>query len=110
MKFYSEVTEEMYDTIEALQAAEEKVSLKAEKEKDVNEIFNLVKEAANLEQKTLKRMAEYDKKYGFGSIATDLLKRASEDNQKFTFSMSPVNTTTTKSNTFNDLLKDFLSK
>ena len=114
MKFYSEVTEEMYDTVEALQAAEEKVSLKAEKEKDINEILDLVKEAANLEQKTLKKMAEYDQKYGFGSVATDLLKKVGVDNKKFTFSFSPSsinrNHTTVNKDSFNDLLKDFLSK
>ena len=55
MKFYSEVTEEMYDTMEALQAAEENVSREAEKEKDINEIFGLVKEASELEKKLLKK-------------------------------------------------------
>ena len=90
MKFYSEVTEEMYDTIEALQTAEEKVSLKAEKEEDINEIFDLVREASELEKKTLKKMADYDQKYGFGSVATDLLKKAGVDNKKFTFSFSPT--------------------
>lgn len=116
MKFYSEVTKEMYDTIEALQAAEEKVSLKAEKEKDINEIFDLVKEASELEKKTLKKMAEYDQKYGFGSVATDLLKKVGVDNKNFTFSFSPVpssinkNRTTVDKDSFNDLLKDFLNK
>ena len=73
MKFYSEVTKEMYDTVEALQAAEEKVYLKTEKEEDINEIFELVKEAANLEQKTLKLMRDFDTKYGFGSCAKELM-------------------------------------
>lgn len=114
MKFYSELTEEMYDTIEALQAAEEKVSHEAEKEEDINEIFDLVKEAANLEQKTLKKMAEYDKKYGFGSVAADLLKKVGVNNKNLTFSFSPSpvnrNHTTVNKDSFNDLLKDFLSK
>ena len=112
MKFYSEVTKEMYDTIEALQAAEERVSLKAEKEKDINEIFDLVKEASELEKKTLKKMADYDQKYGFGSVATELLKKVGVDNEKFTFSFSPVNKNcaSVKKDSFNDLLKDFLSK
>lgn len=113
MKFYSELTEEMYDTIEALQAAEEKISREAEKEEDINEIFDLVKEASELEKKTLKKMAEYDQKYGFGSVATDLLKKVGVNNKNFTFSMSPVvnrNHTTVNKDSFNDLLKDFLSK
>ena len=116
MKFYSEVTEEMYDTIEALQAAEEKVNLKAEREEDINEIFDLVKEASELEKKTLKKMADYDQKYGFGSVATDLLKKVGVDNKNFTFSFSPTpssinkNRTTVDKNSFNDLLKDFLNK
>lgn len=116
MKFYSEVTEEMYDTIEALQAAEEKVSHEKEKEKDINEILGFVEEAAKLEKKTLKKMAEYDQKYGFGSVATDLLKKIGADNKKFTFSFSPCpssmnrNHTTVNKDSFNDLLKDFLSK
>lgn len=112
MKFYSELTEEMYDTIEALQAAEEKISREAEKEEDINEIFDLVKEASELEKKTLKKMAEYDQKYGFGSVATDLLKKVGVNNKNFTFSMSPVNRnhTTVNKDSFNDLLKDFLSK
>ncbi len=112
MKFYSELTEEMYDTIEALQAAEEKISREAEKEEDINEIFDLVKEASELEKKTLKKMAEYDQKYGFGSVATDLLKKVGVNNKNFTFSFSPVNRnhTTVEKDSFNDLLKDFLSK
>ena len=111
MKFYSEVTKEMYDTVEALQAAE-KISLKAEKEEDINEIFDLVKEASELEKKILKKMADYDQKYGFGSVATDLLKKAGVDNEKFTFSFSPVNKNrvSVKGDSFNDLLKDFLDK
>ena len=114
MKFYSEVTKEMYDTIEALQAAEEKVNLKAEREEDINEIFDLVKEASELEKKTLKKMADYDQKYGFGSVATDLLKKVGVDNKNFTFSFSPSpinkNRTTVDKDSFNDLLRDFLSK
>lgn len=116
MKFYSELTEEMYDTIEALQTAEEKISREVEKEEDINEIFDLVKEASELEKKILKKMAEYDQKYGFGSVATDLLKKAGVDNKKFTFSFSPTpssinrNRTTVEKDSFNDLLKDFLDK
>lgn len=115
MKFYSEVTEEMYDTIEALQVAEEKVSREKEKETDINEIVGFVKEAAKLEEKTLKKMAEYDQKYGFGSVATDLLKKVGID-KKVAFTFNPISTsenrnhTTVKKDAFNDLLRDFLSK
>lgn len=113
MKYYSEVTGEMFDTIEALQIAEEKVSRKAEKEKDINEIFDLVKEASELEKKTLKKMADYDQKYGLGSAAKDLLKKVGvEDDENFVFSFGPAlrNHAVVKKDSFNDLLKDFLSK
>lgn len=115
MKFYSEVTKEMYDTIEALQVAEEKISREKEKEEDINEILGFVKEAAKLEEKTLKKMAEYDQKYGFGSVATDLLKKLKID-KKVAFTFNPSLTsenrdqTVTKGDAFNDLLRDFLSK
>lgn len=112
MKFYSELTEEMYDTIEELQIAEEKISREEEKKEDIDEIFILVKEFSELEKKILKKMAEYDQKYGFGSSAVDLLKKAGVDNEKFVFSFGPAyrNHTTTKKDSFNDLLKDFLNK
>ena len=113
MKFYSEVTGEMFDTMEALQAAEEKVSREAEKEKDINEIFNLVKDASELEKKTLKKMTEYDQKYGFGSAAKDLLKKAGIKEEDFVLSFGPYghrNPTAVKKDPFNDLLKDFLGK
>ena len=107
MKFYSEVTEEMYDTMEALQAAEGKV----EKEEDINEIFNLIKEASELEKKTLKKMADYDQKYGFGSVAKDLLKKAGVDeNVILSFGPTYRNHATVKKDSFNDILKEFLGK
>lgn len=110
MKFYSEVTEEMYDTMEALQVAEAKVSRKAEKEKDINEIFGLVKESSELEKKTLKKMTDYDQKYGLGSAARDLLKKAGVDeNVILSFGPTYRNHTAVKKDSFNDLLKDFLS-
>ena len=107
MKFYSEVTKEMYDTMEALQAAEGKV----EKEEDISEIFNLVKEASELEKKTLKKMADYDQKYGFGSVAKDLLKKAGVD-ENVILSLGPTyrNHATVKKDSFNDILKEFLGK
>ena len=111
MKFYSEVTEEMYDTLEALQTAEAKVNREAEKEEDISEIFDLVKEASELEKKTLKKMADYDQKYGFGSVAKDLLKKAGVDeNVILSFGPTYRNHTTVKKDSFNDLLRDFLSK
>lgn len=111
MKFYSEVTEEMYDTMEALQIAEGKANREAEKEEDISEIFNLVKEASELEKKTLKKMADYDQKYGFGSVAKDLLKKAGVDeNVILSFGPTYRNHATVKKDSFNDLLKDFLSK
>lgn len=110
MKFYSEVTKEMYDTMEALQVAEARVNREAEKEKDINEIFNLVKESSELEKKTLKKMTDYDQKYGFGLAAKDLLKRAGVD-ENIILSFGPTyrNHAAVKKDSFNDLLKDFLS-
>lgn len=113
MKYYSEVTGEMFDTIEALEVAEEKVSRKTEKEKDINEIFDLVKESSELEKKTLKKMADYDQKYGLGSAARDLLKKVGVKDEDFVFSFGPSvhrNPTAVKKDPFNDLLKDFLGK
>lgn len=111
MKFYSEVTEEMYDTMEALQVAEAKVNREAEKEKDISEIFDLVKEASELEKKTLKKMTDYDQKYGFGSTAKDLLKKAGVDeNVILSFGPTYQNHATIKKDSFNDILKEFLGK
>lgn len=111
MKFYSEVTEEMYDTMEALQVAEGKANREAEKEKDISEVFNLVKEASELEKKTLKKMADYDQKYGFGSVAKDLLKKAGVDeNVILSFGPTYRNHATVKKDSFNDILKEFLGK
>ena len=111
MKFYSEVTKEMYDTMEALQTAEAKVNREAEKEEDINEIFDLVKEASELEKKTLKKMTDYDQKYGFGSATKDLLKKAGVDeNLIFSFGPTYRNHATVKQDSFNDILKEFLGK
>ena len=111
MKFYSEVTEEMYDTLEALQTAEAKVNREAEKEEDISEIFDLVKEASELEKKTLKKMTDYDQKYGFGSVAKDLLKKAGVDeNVILSFGPTYRNHATVKKDSFNDILKEFLGK
>ena len=111
MKFYSEVTEEMYDTLEALQVAEGKANREAEKEKDISEIFDLVKEALELEKKTLKKMTDYDQKYGFGSAAKDLLEKAGVDeNVILSFGPTYRNHATIKKDSFNDILKEFLGK
>ena len=104
MKFYSEVTKEMYDTVEALQAAEKKVNFEAEKEEDINEIFDIVKEAANLEQKTLKLMKDFDTKYGFGSCAKELLSKAND------IKPTPVKTKPESADSFITALDMFLKK
>ena len=79
MKFYSEVTKEMYDTIEALQVAEELASADTEKKKAVDAIMALVKEGAEIEKKTLDLMRDFDKEYGFGSIAKEMLARVNQE-------------------------------
>lgn len=75
MKFYSEVTEEMYDTIEALQEAEKKASVDDEKKKAVDEIMTLAKQAVEIEKQALVKMRELDEKYGFGTAAKEMLER-----------------------------------
>ena len=102
MKFYSELTNRLYDTVEALQRAEEKNSLEARKKKESDEIFELIKESTELDRKILEKMAEYDKKYGSGSAASTLLNRT-EDKEE-TVSSKSIN----KKGSFNDLLRDFL--
>lgn len=79
MKFYSEVTEEMYDTIEALQAAEEQASADSKKKEAVDAIVALVKEGAEIEKKTLGLMRDFDEEYGFGSAARELVTRVSQE-------------------------------
>jgi phage replication-related protein YjqB (UPF0714/DUF867 family) len=79
MKFYSEVTKEMYDTIEALQVAEKQVSADTEKKEAVDAIMALVKEGAEIEKKTLDLMRDFDKEYGFGSIAREMLMRVNQE-------------------------------
>ena len=79
MKFYSEVTKEMYDTIEALQAAEKEASADTEKKEAVDAIMALVKEGAEIERKTLSLMKEFDEEYGFGSIAREMLMRVNQE-------------------------------
>lgn len=79
MKFYSEVTKEMYDTIEALQKAEEKASIDVEKEQAIDEIMELVKQTAKIERDALAKMRVFDRKYGFGAASKELLKRAQKE-------------------------------
>ena len=57
MKFYSEVTEKMYDTMNALYEAEEKAE--AEKQNDVEEAAKELKAAG---EKIAREAAEYEKK------------------------------------------------
>ena len=79
MKFYSEVTEEMYDTIEALQEAEERASADNKKNEAIDAIMALVKEGAEIEKKTLELMRDFDEKYGFGSAAKEMVTRVSQE-------------------------------
>lgn len=79
MKFYSEVTKEMYDTIEALQTAEEQAIADTAKKEAVDAIMALVKEGAEIEKKTLDLMRDFDKEYGFGSIAKEMLMRVNQE-------------------------------
>lgn len=79
MKFYSEVTKEMYDTIEALQVAEKQASADTEKKEAVDAIMALVKQGAEIEKKTLSLMRDFDEKYGFGSIAREMLTKVNSE-------------------------------
>lgn len=84
MKFYSEVTKEMYDTMSALIEAEDK----AKKQNDVEEaakelkaaVENLAREATeyekkakNKEQEAIELEKEFMKKYGADAFRTHLL-------------------------------------
>lgn len=117
MKFYSEVTKEMYDTIEALQEAEKRASTDAEKEKAVDEIMALVKQAVEAEKEALAKMRELDDKYGFGTAAKELLERVDapkkyEDfGEPFCMKVKvPVPTNIKSQDAFVNLLRDFLGK
>ena len=117
MKFYSEVTEEMYDTIEALQEAEKKASADDEKKQAVDEIMALVKQAVEAEKQALAKMRELDDKYGFGTAAKELLERvdAPEKYKDFgePFCMKvkvPVPTNIKSQDAFVNSLRDFLGK
>ena len=117
MKFYSEVTEEMYDTVEALQEAEKRASTDAEKEKAVDEIMALVKQAVKAEKEALAKMRELDDKYGFGTAAKEMLERvdAPKKYEDFCepFCMKvriPANTANTASDAFVNSLRNFLNK
>lgn len=79
MKFYSEVTKEMYDTIEALQEAEEKASIDVEKEKAIDEIIELIRQSARVERDALKKMRAFDEKHGFGAASKEMLMRVQKD-------------------------------
>ena len=115
MKFYSEVTEEMYDTVEALQEAEKRASTDAEKEKAVDEIMALVKQAVETEKEALTKMRELDDKYGFGTAAKELLERVDASkkdevfNEPFCLKVKvPANATS--QDAFVNSLRNFLGK
>ena len=117
MKFYSEVTEEMYDTIEALQEAEERATVDDEKKKAVDEIMALVKQTVEIEKQAAVKMRELDEKYGFGTAAKEMLERAgvSQRYEDFgePFCMKvriPANTANTASDAFVNSLRNFLNK
>ena len=111
MKFYSEVTKEMYDTIEALQTAEEQATADTAKKEAVDAIMALVKEGAEIEKKTLGLMRDFDEKYGFGSIAKEMLTRVNQE--KKTKVNVPIDelfasTSTSKQDDFINALDAFL--
>ena len=115
MKFYSEVTEEMYDTVEALQEAEKRASTDAEKEKAVDEIMALVKQAVETEKEALTKIRELDDKYGFGTAAKELLERVDASkkdevfNEPFCLKVKvPANATS--QDAFVNSLRNFLGK
>ena len=120
MKFYSEVTEEMYDTIEALQEAEERASVDDEKKQAINEIVALIKQIVEIEKEALKKMREFDEKYGFGTAAKEMLERAGVSQRyedfgepfcmKVRIPANTANTANTASDAFVNSLRNFLNK
>jgi len=98
MKFYSEVTKEMYDTIEALQVAEKQASADAKKKEAVDAIMALVKEGAEIEKKTLGLMRDFDKEYGFGSITREMLARVNQEGAKINIPIDELFTLTSGMN------------
>lgn len=117
MKFYSEVTKEMYDTIEALQVAEKQASADNEKKEAVDAIMALVKEGAEIEKKTLGLMRDFDEKYGFGSIAREMLTKVNQEKTirvpldelfSSTKGMNKTRTTAVKQDEFINALDAFL--
>ena len=84
MKFYSEVTKEMYDTINALYEAEDEAKkkddveeaakeLKAAVEKIARETAEYEKKAKAKEQEAIELEKEFMKKYGAEAFKTHLL-------------------------------------
>lgn len=113
MKFYSEVTKEMYDTIEALQVAEKQASVDTEKKEAVDAIMALVKEGAEIEKKTLSLMRDFDEKYGFGSIAREMLTKVNQEKKTKVKVNVPIDelfasTSTSKQDDFINALDAFL--
>ena len=104
MKFYSEVTKEMYDTVEALQKAEKEVYSQSEKQEAIDEIMDLIKKSAELEKETLKLMKEFGAKYGFGACAKELLSKVND------IEPTPVKTRPESADNFITALDMFLKK
>ena len=78
MKFYSEITKNLYDTMEDLRAAEKEITQKS-LEKDVNEIVGFIKESVVLDQKAAKKMKELDAKYGADTALKEVLGRFAKE-------------------------------
>ena len=104
MKFYSEVTKEMYDTVEALQKAEKEFFSHTEKKEEIDKIMNLIMKSAELEKETLKLMKEFDAKYGFGTCAKELLTKVNA------IKPTPVKTKPESADDFIAALDAFLKK
>ena len=65
MKFYSEITKELYDTNEALVKAEvEATKAKSDRAEKAKEVTELLKEANEATKKANKALASFIKEYG----------------------------------------------
>ena len=95
----------------------ERACTDAEKEKAVDEIMALVKQAVKAEKEALAKMRELDDKYGFGTAAKEMLERvdAPKKYEDFCepFCMKvkvPVPTNIKSQDAFVNSLRDFLGK
>lgn len=76
MKFYSEVTDKMYDTVESLQAAEKKIAderarkeaaeakKKAERETRAKDVENALEAAAKAQGEAVEKLSAFIEDYG----------------------------------------------